>query len=134
MIMLKWDKLDRGRYSKGNKLRFTQLKYSTAKKEIEDNLRRLGDTNRPLSWYKLGRLLGMRELTSVYSWKHLRTRPSAYRWSQMNTLIKLKFDHNFDFTKVSFIDWEQNLINITDDNYVVDIPGFTKTEKVITYV
>jgi len=65
-------------------------------------------------------------MSSIYKWKHLYARPSAYRWLQMGELLKLKIDSNIDFTEISSIDWDRNEVTFKDSNYLLDSRYFTE--------
>lgn len=126
-----WHVLDRGRFGKGDDPLHPNARKTTAKKTIEDLLGFLGgDPNKPLSWYKLGRLLGIdRYSKAVYSWKYLRHRPNSYHCLQLLELYKLK--HQFpllDFNNVIKINWDKNIILVRDDDTIVNNTPFTSIE------
>ena len=76
----------------------------------------LGSEERPLSWWKIARLLGMKDPNYIYAWKRTSKRPSGYRIAQMFKLFKFKaFNPQVNFQKIQKIDWEKGVVYSADN-------------------
>lgn len=125
-----WHVLARGRFDKGIDSMHPKAKKPTAKKTIEEILVFLGNKDRPLSWFRLSKLLGIKtDTNTVYSWKLLRHRPNSYHCLQLLELYKLKHQYPLiDFNNIVTINWDKNVIVIRGDDTIENNSPFTPLE------
>ncbi len=63
-----------------------------------------------ITWYRLARLLGLRNSNNVYRWKNGTRKPSAYHVQQIKLLLKMKLQYSLATERINRIDWSNNLM------------------------